>query len=115
MWIFTRDGFFSVVNDYDCKENELMVRARNSDDLHRFLDHVSGTSRAEIIEMDHADYRYRVKLPRTAVIGYMVVELDSLRYPNFKATIDYKDTERSIAYHEIWNAMYAFQQHQGQT
>ena len=58
MWIFTQDGFLSVVehrDDSDC----LIVRSRARDDLERMA-HFAGQ---EIIVMPDADYRFRVEVP----------------------------------------------------
>ena len=60
MWIFTKDGFYSVIKDKYCTEGELMVRARLRIDLERLLAKLD--SDAEILVIKQADYRYRVKL-----------------------------------------------------
>jgi hypothetical protein len=35
MWIFCKDGFFSAVQNRDCQEDEVMVRARIREDVER--------------------------------------------------------------------------------
>ena len=76
MWIFTQDGFLSVVehrDDSDC----LIVRSRARDDLERMA-HFAGQ---EIIVMPDADYRFRVEVPRPVFGAFMREQVVDIDYP----------------------------------
>lgn len=102
MWIFTTDGFFSVVSK-GCRPDQLMVRARVRADLKRaFPKAVIKTSPPP------ADYRYRVIVTRKAVLTLLARTVEKLAYANFKDTV--RDTVRHDAYIQVWNAMFALQE-----
>ncbi len=80
MWLFSKNSFVSVVAHRDNPE-QLLVRARRRADLARILpDH-----EAAIETLPHADYRYRLIVPRAefakVVADYVLNHLD---YGNFK-------------------------------
>ena len=108
MWLFTRDGFYSAVYDDYCNEGELMIRARVIDDLERLRDKLS--INADILVINNADYRYRVKLTNEQWAKYVASEAASIDYPNFKNTLSENEYERASAYMKCWEAMYLFQE-----
>jgi hypothetical protein len=109
MWIFTKDGFFSVVKDNYCGEGELMVRSRVKKDLERFL--VKTGLSSNIITLAEADYRYRIKVKKEAWSKYCAQEADGIDYSNVKGTIaPYSEPERADAYYGCWNHLNTFQQ-----
>ena len=57
MWIFSEQGFVSLVQDRD-DASKLQVRARVADDI---TDTFPG---AELFTADGADYRYRARIDR---------------------------------------------------
>jgi len=106
MWLFTVDGFFSVVKDSYCGEDDLMVRARAREDLERFCDRMA-IDPGGILELPNADYRFRIKVHRgrwVAYAGCMAYEID---YSNFKNT--FNDHPRHRAYMECWQALHDWQ------
>lgn len=108
MWVFTTDGFFSVVHDKHCRGTEVTVRARCRQDLERLLFKIG--SEAEILEIGHADYRWRAIIPRVAWAEYVENEALNIDYDNFKnAALADMDSARSEAYHATWAAMHGFQ------
>lgn len=108
MWLFTRDGFYSVVHDDYCNEGELMIRARVIEDLERLLGKLAIA--AEILVINNADYRYRVKLKSGQWTKYVAAEAASIDYPNFKNILSTDEYERASAYMKCWEAMYLFQE-----
>jgi hypothetical protein len=73
MWIFTKDGFFSAVFDRYCKRGELMIRSRCKDDLIRLAKKLHGYSdESEILEIEHIDYRYRMKATKKNWAAYFL-------------------------------------------
>jgi len=109
MWIFTIDGFFSVVKDDYCAEWEVMVRARLRKDLVR-LAKVVGLKGKDILRIDHADYRYRLKLPKDFWVSYLARKAEGIDYPNFKNTVPAKDHARHEAYMGCWAALRRWQE-----
>lgn len=103
MWIFTQDGFISVVDNKQV-QGKLTVRARDKESLELLAD-VTGQP---IIELPNRDYEYRVYVTRDQLSAFMATQIDDLTYGNFKNRI--WDT-RGDVYHsacaEVWNAMLA--------
>lgn len=100
MWIFTSRGFISAVAHRD-KPGHLMIRARRMGHLHALF------PGEEITQTSNADYRYRITVPRVALMQMMEDQLQALTYDNFKNSID------DHAYHdactEVWTAMHRLQ------
>ena len=106
MWLYTKDGFYSVVHDQYCKTDEVMIRARKRIDLENLSKH---NIKGEIIKIDHADYRYRMPVKRQSWSSYLSAYTENLEYSNFKNTLSHKDKSRHDAYFKCWDAMYTFQ------
>lgn len=101
MWVFTRMGFFSVVENKNRNNNEeVMVRARCIDDITRVALRL-GTS--PIINTPHADYPYRLICTKTAWANLMYETAEDIDYDNFKATV-HNDPVRATAYARVWSA-----------
>jgi len=82
MWVFTTDGFFSIVHNKHCSDEELSVRARSREDLGKFLK--KSGHLIEIIEFSSADYRYRAQVPREVVAQYLSRQAMETNYGNFQ-------------------------------
>jgi len=94
MWIFTKHGFVSIVEDRN-NLGYLLVRAREQTPLRKlFLGH-------QIFHTPVADYPYRVRVKQGHVASVIDNEIRKIHYSNFKDSI--KDNED---YHdllmEIW-------------
>jgi hypothetical protein len=110
MWLITTRGFFSVVQHRD-EEEMVLIRARALEDLESLcelagvvLDDAakSGFSADAIIEMDDADYRYRLITDAAAwaeVVGALTGEVT---YPNFKSAVGARDRDRAHIYTDVW-------------
>ena len=107
MWIFSKDGFVSVVEHRDDKEL-LLIRGRIKDDIEDIanLAEVLTGEKPEIVEMPDADYRFRIFLSKHVFKEIMQVKIDDLDYPNFKSSI--RDHDRHNAYLDIWSVMHGF-------
>jgi hypothetical protein len=108
MWMFSKEGFFSVVKDEYCEADELMVRSRWKQDLICLSERIG--SKAEIIVIKHADYRYRLKVKREDWVGYCTKAASEIDYSNVKGTIAHGDRERSRAYMGCWHSLYQAQE-----
>lgn len=108
MWIFSKFGFYSVVQDFDSKEL-LHIRARVSGDLERLLS--AGGVAAAVTETADADYRYRAAVSRDDFQQLLAKLGDGVDYPNFKSEVaKHSDqAEKLHGYHEVWRIMRATQ------
>ncbi len=104
MWLFTTDGFLSIVYK-GCRSDQVMVRARVKADLKRAF------PKAKITSKPLADYRYRAVLTRKALAAYLVRMVEQLAYQNFKDTV--RENTRHEAYMRVWQAMLALQREGG--
>lgn len=112
MWIFTQDGFFSIVKK-DCGDDELLVRARVRGDLEAFIARTGKDNRDtfgpfEIVEVPHADYLFRVTLPYWMITEYLAVAAEGIDYDNFKDSLPANSPlsfVRRCAYMKVWGAM----------
>jgi hypothetical protein len=104
MWMFSKDGFFSVVQNEYCSPGELAVRARCRKDLEAFC-RATKTPAKKIIRTPKADYRFRVHVKRELWAAYAAAAAGAIDYPNFKNETCSGDLGRSLAYHGCWASM----------
>lgn len=97
MWIFTKDGFFSIVQHKD-DPNYLMVRARVREDIQRAF----GPS--DIKESEGSDYRFRKVVPRPVVADYMSKAVAEIDYTSVKDEIDQGEKDRHDMLYKVWAA-----------
>ena len=109
MWSFTRDGFFSAVQDNSCSASEVKVRTRVKRDLIRLIAKI-GKPDCDIIYLPHPSYRYQIKLSKQEWANYLSFEAMNLDYSNVRDTITDGLYERSAAYYTCWNALQQFQE-----
>ena len=98
MWIFSRDGYFSIVA-HRTKPGLLLVRARHPNHIGALLPN------AELTYLPSADYPFRTVARRSDVHEAMTTYLLNLDYDNFKASIDndeYHDVCLNV-WHAMWN------------
>jgi hypothetical protein len=118
MWLFTRYGFFSVVNarrgNGTADPNLLMIRARRIADLRRLCQRFPALGTYDIATTPHNDYRYRLVAPKvlwTSLIGELAAEQG---WSNFKSEAHRfqgaAGADYDAALHHVWDVMYGFQQ-----
>lgn len=106
MWLFTRHGFYSVVQDKSDPQR-VQVRARIEDDLDRLSSFAKGKLSAEmpaVISTPHADYAYRLVIDRPLWERLGAALTGDIEYPNFKAAV-HGQADRDAAYFTVWSAM----------
>lgn len=102
MWIFLNDAFYSIVQDKD-DSSRMMVRARLPGDLERYFpDH-------KVLELDDADYRFRVFAAREEVADLVFHAVHAIDYPDFKSSINREEWIRKGSYSRVWADMQAAQ------
>jgi hypothetical protein len=103
MWIFTKDGFVSIVQ-YDRQPRTLVVRGRVTGDVERLM---ACKGVFEDTTGQH-DYRYRAYLDRDRVADKIAEHVCAIRYPNFKPAI--ADKRRVRFYFQIWDTGWQMQE-----
>lgn len=101
MWLFTPDGFYSVVNKDPSGENRLCIRSRVAADLDKLrAKYIPSLSPTE--ESTYADYQYRGYAPRQDVARAMMRVVEDIDYDNFKDRVAVNDKDRSHVYSRVW-------------
>ena len=101
MWIFTSEGFFSVIHTEGNRPKEVTVRSRCRDDLERMLTYAQLGTNIIQTSLDR-DYPYRVVIPRIEWTRYLSSVVQRLVYPNFHESLSEIDEQRFNCYSEIW-------------
>lgn len=110
MWIFTPEGFYSVVMRRGMRAKvgrTHQVRARVREDLEYFIDFMDADpKRYPIIETPTADYRYRIMVSRRDLNKWWNHNMDELNYSNFKSeAAKVLDHDRTDDLHDVWQIM----------
>lgn len=101
MWLFTSEGFVSVVAHSE-KPDTLLVRARDEDSLLSLVEATGATLR----HTPSNDYPYRIEALRQAFSAWLADQVLDLDYTNYKAHMWSERPEFGDALHEVWVAMY---------
>jgi hypothetical protein len=108
MWVFTREGFFSVVWDKNCRADELSVRSQSRQDICRLVKRLSGyCDENNITRTFGTAYRYSVMVAKQTWSAYLADCALQVDYPSVKeAIVPASDRLRKDAYYKIWEALY---------
>lgn len=105
MWIFTKDGFYSVVQKPNQKGTEMLtVRARDRKDLVNLCDRLR-FPKSLIKDGCGTDYEYRMEVKKEEFARYLSTSVRKIDYDNFKHTVKEKDIARSWVYMDVWTAL----------
>ena len=103
MWIFTTEGFLSVVADrQDPRRGRLLVRARKRKHLTTLL------PECPVFQKKPSDYPWRAWATREQVQNLLASQVAALDYDNFKNAIP--DEQYHDACTEVWGAMWRYEQ-----
>lgn len=112
MWIFTTNGFASVVANQR-EEGGFLVRFRSEIDGLNFIReaYANHARKPKLLTNTDSDYRWRVVVRPNILGNYLLDTLDKLTYPNFKSAVhECPDQEnKGKAYMEVWSAMMGVQ------
>lgn len=105
MWIFTPEGFFSVVQKpQDRKKGTLTVRTRNRQDMNALV--ANHFPDAKPWEVKHSDYEWRIRVKKAAwaqAVSRMAMDID---YANFKDEVTRRQGwDRHDVYLRVWQAL----------
>ena len=102
MWLFSSEGFISVVA-HTGKPDTLLVRARDEGSILS----LQGATGATLTHTPIADYPYRIEVLREAYAAWVLEEISRLTYSNYKSHMWSTRPELGDALHEVWAAMHA--------
>ena len=103
MWLFTSDGFVSIVQPESFKKRDLLlVRARAPGHIESVI------TNWEVTKSPQRDYMYRATVPRDVVAKNVVRHIYRLDYGNFKDSV--RDRNYRSACAQVWTAMFSFQE-----
>lgn len=106
MWIFTAQGFFSVVQKD--REKLLTVRARVAADLDRLRAVVPQLG--PTVTTPEADYRYRALIGHADFAAGLAAIARDIDYPNFKAMTGRRlGPVREKVYSQVWEDVWQLQ------
>lgn len=107
MWLFTKAGFFSVVQSSESEdESVLSVRARIGGDLDR-LREMYMPKLGPTVQLPGRDYPYRAYIQKEALAEGMVRLALDIDYGNFKSMVMTAfGLAREQLYAKVWGVMY---------
>ena len=113
MWIYSTDGFMSVVEDKH-NPDRFCVRARHKQHLLNL-----GISADQIVgptEMDHPhpDYPWRTFQPKVTFVNVLINQVEAINYPDFKTAVKQQaggrtELEYLHALGAIWSISHEFE------
>ena len=108
MWLFTKRGFYSIVED-KLKIGSWQVRARVKVDLENLIKVIG--YEGKLITTPNADYRYRIVIDAVQLIKIMTTMAKDVNYTNFKNECAKRPDQdhNHDALHKIWSVMYGVQ------
>lgn len=112
MWIVSQHGFYNIVQyEDDIAQDILTVKARREGDLVAFQTFLPETvvATTEIETSDEADYRYRLKAPKDAVVNAVADMVDLINYSKTKGRIALVQPDRLLIYTQVWSDLYDLQ------
>ena len=106
MWLFTTQGFYSVVAHRN-EPSKVLVRARARADLEALKRQIPDL---RVFEDPDADYRYRAVVAREAWVAAVAILAADIDYPNFKSAVaERQGVERERLYSRVWAELLGLQ------
>lgn len=103
MWMFTPEGFFSIVAADEFGE-EIQVRSRSADDIDR-LRNSYFAKLGDTVSIKHRDYPFRAFTTRSDLAECLSQMALSIDYSNFKTTVARRHSQdRAHTYAKVWGA-----------
>lgn len=103
MWMFSCEGFFSVVA---VNLARVQVRARRRADLVNLR---KFGLRGRILSTPHADYPFRVIITKTLWTKIAAQMSSGINYDNFKNEVKRIDKNRADIYTDVWRVLLALE------
>lgn len=110
MWLFTTQGFYSVVA-HRRDPDKLLVRARAREDLEALREQIP---EIRIHSDREADYRWRAVVSRAEWVKAVALLAASIDYDNFKAAVaERQGSARHRVYQHVWGELLSLQNGEG--
>jgi hypothetical protein len=107
MWVFTTQGFYSVVA-HRTRLGYVLVRARAREDLQALAPMVRGIT---IEEDENADYRWRAVMKKSEWQDCVAKLVGAIDYDNFKnAVAERTSVSRADVYGDVWATLRSLQE-----
>lgn len=107
MWVFTTQGFYSVVAHRDNPER-VIVRVRAREDLEALRQQIPSL---RILEDADADYRWRAIVAHEKWVAAVAILAAGIDYTNFKSAVgERQGIERERLYSRVWREMRGLQE-----
>lgn len=107
MWLFTKVGFFSVVQVHDL-QGAVMIRARVLEDIELLLKTYKKQFKVNgrIVQTPTNDYPYRIHVRQTEFAKLCAALAKDIDYTNFKSKVE-DDRGRDVEelYMRVWQTM----------
>jgi hypothetical protein len=101
MWIFSVQGFVSVVADWK-DPSRVFVRGRSRKDVEAFGRRLG----VSVIDTPSADYPFRVVVCKKKFAKLLAEMAEAIDYPNFKdEVLGTQGPARESLYHQVWSVM----------
>lgn len=102
MWIFTKDGFYSVVQKSNQKGTDLLtVRSRYKSDMAKLIKSLK-IPEDMLLKEAGDDYEYRVVVEKSVLADYMKEQVMLIDYSNFTHEIELRNKKRADIYLGVW-------------
>mgnify|MGYP001244664373 CR=1 FL=1 len=96
MWIFTKDGFYSVVQKSNQKGTDLLtVRSRYKSDMAKLIKSLK-IPEDMLLKEAGDDYEYRVVVEKSVLADYMKEQVMLIDYSNFTHEIELRNKKGRI-------------------
>src|SRR5687767_13175947 len=106
MWVFTTEGFYSVVA-HRTRSGYVVVRARTREDLEALKQRIPSL---ELFEGAGTDYRWRAVVKTSDWQNALSALAGGIDYDNFKnAVAERQGSERARVYAGVWSVVRALQ------
>src|SRR3954451_23252778 len=106
MWLFTTQGFYSVVT-HRRDRDKLLVRARAREDLEALREQIP---ELRIFSDPSADYRWRAVVTRAEWVAALAQLASDIDYDNFKNAVAIRQgIDRERLYSRVWAALRSLQ------
>ena len=106
MWLFTTQGFYSVVA-HRRDPDKVLVRARAREDLEFLREQIR---KLRIYSDLSADYRWRAIATRAEWVAALAQLASEIDYDNFKSAVSVRlGYERSRVYEHVWGELLSLQ------
>ena len=105
MWLFSKHGFFSAVENFN-DANLIHVRARFQGDLERLC--AAHGVPSNVKQIPGSDYPFRMDFGRETWGRIVRQEAENIDYTNFKDAV-HDGTKRDRAYMEVWGVLQKYE------